>query len=192
MTTPGGRPAIEVVAYDPEWPARFEAIRARLAPALGSLAASIEHVGSTSVPGLAAKPVIDIDVVVADPADIPAVIDILTTLGYEHLGEVGVKDREAFRRPPGTERHNLYVCPAGGEGLRNHLALRNHLRTHPEAVEAYAALKRRLAAEAPDIDTYVAAKTDLIVALLRAEGIDGEMLASIELANRTMPAARGA
>jgi GrpB-like predicted nucleotidyltransferase (UPF0157 family) len=182
---PGDNARAVVVEYDPEWPARFEAIRARIAPALGPLAVSIEHVGSTSVPGLAAKPVIDIDVVVADAGAIPAAIAALEGLGYEHLGEVGIPDREAFRRPPGTEKHNLYVTPAAGQGLRNHLALRNHLRTHPEAVEAYAALKRRLADEAPDIDAYVIGKTDLIVSFLRAEGIDEATLAAIEQANKT-------
>jgi GrpB-like predicted nucleotidyltransferase (UPF0157 family) len=180
------RPAaapIEVVPYDPAWPARFEAIRARIAAALGDVAVAIEHVGSTAVRGLAAKPVIDIDVVVADRSAIPAAIAILEQLGYAHLGELGVKDREAFRRPPGTERHNLYVCLAGGEGLRNHLALRDHLRRHPEARAAYGSLKKRLAGEASDIEAYVAAKTDLIVSFLRAEGLDEPTLASIRAAN---------
>jgi GrpB-like predicted nucleotidyltransferase (UPF0157 family) len=182
---PGDNARAVVVDYNPEWPIWFEAIRDRITPALGSLALSIEHVGSTSVPGLAAKPVIDVDVVVGDRAAIPAAITALASLGYQHLGDLGVRDREAFRRPAGTEPHNVYVCPAGGEGLRNHLALRDHLRTHPEAVEAYGALKRRLAVEAPDIDAYVAAKTDLIVSFLRAEGIDEGTLTAIEVANKT-------
>jgi GrpB-like predicted nucleotidyltransferase (UPF0157 family) len=179
------RAAIEVVAYDPSWPSRFETIRARLAEALGDVAAAIEHVGSTAVPGLAAKPVIDIDVVVADRARIAEAVRLLGPLGYVHLGDLGVKDREAFRRPPGTERHNLYVCAADGEGLRNHLALRDHLRNHPEARSSYGNLKRRLALEAPDIDAYVAAKTDLIVSFLRAEGIDEPTLAAIRAANQS-------
>ena len=165
-------PAVEVVEHDPAWATRFEAIRARLAPALAGIAVAIEHVGSTAVPGLAAKPVIDIDVVVADAAAIPGAIRRLAELGYTHLGDLGVRDREAFRRPPGTERHNLYVCIAGGEGLRNHLALRDHLLGDPDAVRAYGDLKRGLARESPDIDTYVVGKTELIVSLLRAAGID--------------------
>jgi GrpB-like predicted nucleotidyltransferase (UPF0157 family) len=178
------RAPIEVVDYDPSWPATFAAIRDRVGATLGPVAVAIEHVGSTSVPGLPAKPVIDIDVVVADRADIPVAVAPLAGIGYVHLGTLGVPDREAFRRPPDSARHNLYVCPADGEGLRNHLALRRHLRTHPAAVVAYGALKRRLAAETDDIDVYVAGKTDLIVSLLRAEGIDEETLASIALANR--------
>jgi GrpB-like predicted nucleotidyltransferase (UPF0157 family) len=186
VTAEAGRPkAVDVVEYDPAWPDWFEAIRARIAPALGPLAIAIEHVGSTSVSGLAAKPVIDIDIVVADADAIQAATAALERLGYEPLGDLGVKDRQAFRRPPGSERHNVYVCPAGGEGLRNHLALRNHLRTHPDAVAAYAALKRRLATDGLDIEAYTIAKTDLIVSFLRAEGIDAETLAAIELANKT-------
>jgi GrpB-like predicted nucleotidyltransferase (UPF0157 family) len=177
-------PAIEVVEHDPAWADRFEAIRARLAPALDGIAVAIEHVGSTAVPGLAAKPIIDIDVVVADRAAIPDAIKRLAGLGYTYLGDLGVRDREAFRRPPGTERHNLYVCLAGGEGLRNHLALRDHLRGHPDEVRAYGDLKRRLAREAPDIDAYVVGKTELIVSFLRAAGIDEATLAAIEAANR--------
>jgi GrpB-like predicted nucleotidyltransferase (UPF0157 family) len=180
---PGDNARAVVVDYNPEWPTWFAAIRDRITPALGSLALSIEHVGSTSVSGLAAKSVIDIDVVVADASVIPAAVNALTALGYEHLGSLGIPGREAFRRPPGTERHNLYVCPADSQGLRNHLALRHHLRTHPEAVEAYAALKRHLADEAPDIDAYVIGKTDLIISFLRAEGIDDETLVAIEHAN---------
>jgi GrpB-like predicted nucleotidyltransferase (UPF0157 family) len=178
------RPAIEVVDHDPAWAGRFEAIRSRVAPALAGIAVAIEHVGSTAVPGLAAKPIIDIDVIVADRAAIPEAIRRLADLGYEHLGDLGVRDREAFLRPPGSERHNLYVCVAGGEGLRNHLALRDHLRGHPDAVRAYGDLNRRLARESPDIDAYVAGKTELIVSFLRAAGIDEATLGAIEAANR--------
>ena len=132
---------IVVVPYDPEWPARFETIRARIEPALDDVALAIEHVGSTSVPGLAAKPVIDIDVVVASPRVVPVAIERLATIGYRHQGDLAVTGREAFWSPEGLARHNLYVCPQGVLPLRNHLALRHHLRTHPEAVEAYGALK---------------------------------------------------
>lgn len=177
------RPSIEIVDYDPTWPVWFGSIRDRIAAALGPVAIAIEHVGSTSVPGLAAKPVIDIDVVV-ERVDIPAAIGRLESIGYVHLGTLGVPDREAFRRPPESVRHNLYVCPPDGEGLRNHLALRHHLRAHPDAVAAYGSLKRQLAAESDDIEVYVAGKTNLIVSFLRAEGIDEPTLASIEASNR--------
>ena len=184
MADPGtASPVVQVVDYDPAWPARFAAIRDRIAPALGSAAQSIEHVGSTSVPGLAAKPVIDIDVVVADAAASQAAIQALETLGYQHRGQMGIKDREAMAAPEGTERHHLYVCLAGSLALRNHLAVRNHLRANASDRAAYDALKRRLAREVPDMDSYVARKTDLIVALLRAEGFDLASLAEIGAAN---------
>jgi GrpB-like predicted nucleotidyltransferase (UPF0157 family) len=175
---------IEVVPYDPAWPARFEQLRALLAPALGEVAVAIEHVGSTSVPGLAAKPVIDIDVVVASPADVPEAIVRLGTLGYRHLGDLGIAGREAFRRPPGLPAHNLYVCPQGIESLRNHLTVRDHLRAHPAARDAYAALKTRLAGEVDWIDDYVERKSEFLLGILEAEGFDPDALERIRAANR--------
>ena len=175
---------IEVVPYDPGWPARFEQLRAMLAPALGDVAVAIEHVGSTSVPGLAAKPVIDIDVIVASPAEVPEAIARLGTLGYRHLGDLGIAGREAFRRPPGLPAHNLYVCPQGIESLRNHLTIRDHLRSHPESREAYGALKTRLATEVDWIDDYVERKSALLLGILEAEGFDPDAIERIRAANR--------
>ena len=182
-----GRPrattTVEVVAYDPAWPARFEQLRDRLAGALGPLALSIEHVGSTSVPGLAAKPTIDIDVVVRSESDVPAAISALTALGYRHLGNLDVPGREAFARPPGTERHNVYVCPAGSQGLRNHLAVRDRLRGDGAMRDRYADLKRRLATEAGGIGGYTVRKTDLILEILADAGFPEHELAEIRRAN---------
>jgi GrpB-like predicted nucleotidyltransferase (UPF0157 family) len=175
---------IEVVAYDPTWPARFEAIRERIAPRLADIAQSIEHVGSTAIPNLAAKPIIDIDIVVAEPRAVQAAIAVLESLGYRHKGDLGIEGREAFDRPEGTHPHHLYVCLADTAALRNHLAVRRHLLTNPAAREAYGALKLRLANEAADIDEYLYAKTDLVLTFLRAEGIDPEEIAAIEAANR--------
>jgi GrpB-like predicted nucleotidyltransferase (UPF0157 family) len=175
---------IEVVPYDPAWPARFERVRAMLAPALGEVAVAIEHVGSTSVPGLAAKPIIDIDVVVASSDDVPEAIARLGTLGYRHLGDLGIAGREAFRRPDGLPSHNLYVCPAGIESLRNHLTVRDHLRSHPESREAYGALKLRLATEVDSIDDYVERKSAFLLGILEAEGFDADAIERIRAANR--------
>ena len=184
-TSEDSTPIVVVVDHDPAWAVVFEAIRARVGPALEGVAESIEHVGSTSVPGLAAKPIIDIDVIVPTADDVPRAIERLTELGYRHLGDLGIADREAFRRPPGTPRHNLYVCLAGSLGVRNHLALRDHLRTHSEAAAAYGALKRQLAAEVTGIDAYIEAKTDLIVAILAAEGFTSAEIEAIRESNRT-------
>ena len=176
---------ITVVDHDPAWPAAFERLRARIWPVVADLAVAIEHVGSTSVPGLAAKPVIDLDVVLRSGADLPRVIGRLATLGYAHLGDLGIDGREAFAPPPGPPEHHLYVCPPDSPALANHLALRDHLRRHPELAAAYGALKKRLATTfVHDIDGYVAGKTGFIVGVLRAAGFTEDALAPIERANR--------
>src|ERR1039458_6898261 len=101
---------VVIADYEPAWPRRYEALRARVADALGGLAAKIEHVGSTSVPGLAAKPTIDLSVQLRTTDDLPAVIERLSRLGYAHEGDFGIVGREAFATPPGygTHDHHLY------------------------------------------------------------------------------------
>ena len=156
---------VRIVEYDAAWPERFRALARRAAAALGGLALAVEHVGSTSVPGLAAKPVIDLDVVVR-PADLDQAIGQLATLGYVHRGELGVPGRHAFRPPPGEPKHHLYLCVAGSEGLRDHLRFRDHLRAHPGVAREYAALKQRLArAYGTDRDGYQEAKRAFIDAV---------------------------
>jgi GrpB-like predicted nucleotidyltransferase (UPF0157 family) len=170
VTHPGRR-AIVVVDYDPSWPLMFASLRAPVWEAVRDVALTVEHVGSTAVPGLAAKPIIDIDVIVPTRAEIPAVIDRLATVGYVHQGNLGIEDREAFRSPAGLSAHHLYVCVRGSAALTNHLALRDYLRGHPDRAVAYGQLKKRLAAQFPtDIDKYVAGKTDFVLAALRAAG----------------------
>jgi GrpB-like predicted nucleotidyltransferase (UPF0157 family) len=160
---------VVIVDYDPRWPAAFAALRDRLAAALGPLAVAIEHVGSTAVPGLAAKPIVDLDVVIATPGDLAAVVERLASLGYDHQGDLGVPGRDAFASPPGGPPHHLYVCPAGSPALARHLALRDRLRAEPEAAAAYADLKRTLAARfGGDRVGYTEAKTAFIDAVLAA------------------------
>jgi GrpB-like predicted nucleotidyltransferase (UPF0157 family) len=87
----GGAPALVVVVdYDPAWPATFARLRERVVEVLGPLAVAVEHVGSTAVPGLAAKPIVDLDVVIADRGDLPEVVRRLRPLGYRHEGDLGV------------------------------------------------------------------------------------------------------
>ena len=177
------RRAVEVVDHDPEWPRRFDALRVRLSQAIAGLAIAIEHVGSTSVPGLAAKPIIDIDVIVPRE-DVEAAIQRLCAIGYVHQGDLGISGREAFKAPAGLPRHNLYVCIAGCTALRNHLMVRDHLRTHPETAAEYGALKGLLARKHPhDIDAYIAGKTAFLCEVLAAEGMPAEELAAIVQVN---------
>ena len=137
---------IEIAEYDPTWPAQFAEIagRVRAAFADGPLLA-VEHVGSTAVVGLAAKPIIDIDVIVPSPSDIPDAIARLASLGYVHEGDKGVPGREAFLWPLGTPRHHLYLCLCDNAEYRHHIAFRNYLREHQSAARQYEALKRDLA-----------------------------------------------
>ena len=140
---------LEVVPYSETWPAAFQALKARVKPALGALCQRIEHVGSTSVPGLPAKPVIDIDVVIERDDQLEVVIERLTAIGYEYQGDKGVPGRYAFGSPPGLSEHHLYVCAQDNPELHRHLLFRDFLRRHPEEAAAYGKLKRRLAMENP-------------------------------------------
>lgn len=163
-----GEPVI-VVEYDPHWPELFAELRDRLTAVLGDLALSVEHVGSTSVPGLSAKPTIDIDVVVADRSVVPDAIAALARLGYVHEGDLGVAGREAFRNPPGVPKHHhhLYVCPADSPQLKAHLVFRDHLRTHPDAMRQYGELKRALAERfGEDRAGYTEAKSEFIARVM--------------------------
>ena len=159
---------IEVVPYDPRWPEQFARIAARVQGAVpAGLIVAIEHVGSTSVPGLAAKPILDIDVVIATAAELPAAIMSLTQLGYKHEGDRGIPGRAAFTWPPGESRHHLYVCDAESDELRRHLVFRDYLRAHAREADQYAALKLALVARFRDDRTgYSEAKAHYIQAIL--------------------------
>ncbi len=161
------RPApIDIVDYDPTWPSTFEALRARLAAALAPFVLQIEHVGSTAVPGLAAKPIVDLDVVVA-AADWPSVIPRLASLGYQHQGDLGVPGREAFRTPPADVPHHLYLCAPDSAELVRHLAFRDALRADASTARAYGELKRCLARQyTADRPAYGEAKSDFVRAVL--------------------------
>jgi len=160
---------VRVVEHDRQWSRLFVELSERVTAALGELALRVEHVGSTSVPGLAAKPVVDLDVVIPSRGDLPEAIHRLQALGYEHLGDLGITGREAFRRPPDTPRHNLYICARDSEELARHVRFRDYLRANPTEAERYAALKRNLAElHRFDIDAYCDAKTGFIESALSA------------------------
>src|SRR5689334_5674826 len=147
-----GRMKVKVVEYREEWVAQFEVLKAALAPSLFGLALAIEHVGSTSVPGLAAKPVIDIDIVVRDKKAMIPLISRLAGLGYVHQGDLGIAGREAFEGGYPGVSHHLYACLKGGLALRNHLALRDALRQDSALRDDYGRLKLRLASTSAGVD----------------------------------------
>jgi GrpB-like predicted nucleotidyltransferase (UPF0157 family) len=150
--------------YDPAWPVMFEQEAARIRDALGPVAVRIEHVGSTAVPGLAAKPVIDIQVSVERMVPRERFVVPLETLGYEFVADPTDTEHEYFKKDVGGVRtHHIHVCPMGSEWERRHLAFRDHLRTHPEDSARYGQLKRRLAEQHPnDVMAYVEAKSPFV------------------------------
>lgn len=166
---------IELVAYDAGWPSRFENEARRLRAALGPRALRIEHVGSTAVPGLVAKPVIDIQVSVATLDDAAAFDEALEALDYTHVVHDPEFDRmyPFFAKPLAWPRtHHLHLCVVGSREELRHLAFRDHLRAHPEAARDYVELKRRLAAlhgghDEAARERYSMAKTEFVTAIER-------------------------
>src|SRR3954471_5341405 len=156
---------IAIVPYDPAWPREFERERDRLEAGLGATALRIEHNGSTAVPGLAAKPVIDIQISVAhlQPAD--AYAPSLERLGYVHVPHQDDAFAPFFHRPAAwPHTHHVHVVESGGDEEWKALAFRDYLRGHPEAAREYAVLKARLAVEFSGEDfasreSYASAKT---------------------------------
>ncbi|WP_343745174.1 GrpB family protein [Chitinophaga sp.] len=186
---------IIVVPYTTAWAETFERLAGIYRAQLGELVTGIEHVGSTSVPGLAAKPIIDIDIIIQGPAGLPSVVAVLERLGYTWRGDLGIPGREAFGRNADTSpldgngtswpAHNLYVCVEGCTSLKNHLQLRNYLRQHPDAARQYGTLKQELAAKHPnDIDSYVEGKTAFITAILAHTGMEADDLKNITAQNK--------
>ncbi|WP_172195336.1 GrpB family protein [Saccharibacillus qingshengii] len=167
-------PFIQVASYDPAWPQEFARIAAAVKQWMGDLLIGIEHVGSTSVEGLAAKPILDLDAVLTSADRLPEAIERLAAQGFEHQGNLGIAGREAFRptRDFGFMNYHLYVCPPEGRGYLEHIALRDYLRGHDEARDEYARIKRKLAqAHRTDIDAYVEGKSAFVQDILRRTGV---------------------
>ena len=158
-----------VVDYDPEWPRLFAELRERLLAALEGVCTTVEHVGSTAVPGLAAKPVVDMDAVVSKPEDVPVAVARLEQLGYEHVGDGDVPGRAAFHWPPAEHRHHLYVVVEGTDAHRRHLLFRDYLRTHPDEAQRYGELKRALSRRyRDDRPAYTDGKDEFVARVLAA------------------------
>jgi GrpB-like predicted nucleotidyltransferase (UPF0157 family) len=153
---------VVVVDYDPRWSEMFEEEKARLLDALRDLDVQVEHVGSTAVPGLAAKPIIDILIVVPNAPEAIRAITPLVQLEYDCRGELGIPGRIYFRK--GMPRtHQIHLYPRDHPEIERHRLFRDYLRTHPEAAQAYAELKRALAEKfRDDREAYTEAKTDFI------------------------------
>lgn len=163
-----------VVPYDEIWKIEFEKIKEELLDALKGHIIAIEHVGSTSVEGLAAKPIIDIDIIIKDYNSFEIIKAKLAGIGYSHEGDLGIKDRQTFKYTdkPHLMKHHLYVCPEYSEELKRHIAFRNYLRANKEDRDWYAEVKLLAAKYYPeDIDSYMKAKKPCGAEILRKCGL---------------------
>lgn len=172
MTTASTARTVQVLPYNPSWPAAFVAERDTLRVLLGSAARAIHHMGSTAVPGLASKPVLDILVETPSLGMIEQATPALVARGYDARGEYGIEGPRYFSRPaaPGLKVH-LHAFEAGHERIARHLRFRDYLIAHADVAARYAALKHELATRhADDRDAYQEGKASFIEeALARAE-----------------------
>lgn len=164
-----------VLPYDVNWKMDFLAIKKEIESAIGDYIITVEHVGSTSVEGLSAKPCIDVDVVINDYSVFDSVVRGLAEIGYIHEGNLGIKDREAFKylNKADLQAHHLYVCPQQSKELMRHIAFRDFLRSNPEAAKKYGDVKEKAAQLYPDdIDKYMAYKSSCIEELYSMCGLN--------------------
>lgn len=159
--------AVELVPYDPGWPRDFDRIRIGLEHLLAGYVVTIEHIGSTAIPGIAAKPLIDIDIILRSAADIPLATRILLKQGYEPRGNRYDDDVWAFMRRDGEPPERVYLCPPNNRTHERRMIFRDYLRAHPAAAVAYAKLKLELAGiHRHDGDRYTAEKRRFIDAII--------------------------
>ncbi len=165
---------IEIAEYDPAWPRAFACEAEAILGACRTWVTTIHHVGSTSVPGLAAKPILDIVPVAASPAMCAESISGMTELGYRSRGENGIPGRFYFDKVvEGRTVVHAHMFPEGHTDVRNHLVFRDYLRTHPDAAREYEELKRKLASKHRDNrKAYTEAKAEFINETLSAAGGD--------------------
>jgi len=170
---------MEIVPYDEKWPAAFEAEAGRLRAALGLLALRIDHNGSTAVPGLASKPVIDIQVSVSSLQPLTPYRDRLESIAYVHVPHADDAFCPFFHRPAGwPHTHHVHLVRAGSDEERRTLAFRDYLRDQAGARREYEALKRKLAGEftgdsAESREGYAIAKSDFVERIVAAAFADG-------------------
>ncbi len=154
-----------MLAHDPAWASEFGQEAARISRALGELGVSLHHIGSTAVPEIPAKPIIDILMVVEDLVELDAKNSALVDLGYEALGEFGIPGRRFYRRSDdsGIRTHHVHAFEVGDPGIERHLAFRDYMIAHPAEARRYGELKTDLALRFPeDIDGYMRGKDAFI------------------------------
>lgn len=175
---------VEIKKYNPEWVSDFKLLKDNYEDSIKDVEVSVEHVGSTSVEGLCAKPVIDIVIIYYREDDFKSIKSSLENIGYIHRGDLGITNREAFRYTGKDKlpKHHLYVCLDGILALRNQILFRDYLRSHKDAVDKYAKLKRDLAKHY-EIDEYCHHKTGFITDILKKCGISNKEIDQIKNMN---------
>lgn len=166
---------VVVVPYAEAWKTAFEKIKNEIEAEIGDLVLGIEHVGSTSVEGMSAKPCIDMDVIIKDYSVFDEIVSKLGAIGYIHEGDLGIRNREAFKytNKPHLMKHHLYVCPQDSEELHRHIIFRDFLRQNIEAAKEYSSVKEKAAELYPnDIDQYIAYKSPCIEELYKKCGLE--------------------
>ena len=161
---------VEIAEYSPDWPLVFEREAAAILEACSPWVTEVHHVGSTSVPGLAAKPILDMMPIAAGPAEGLEAVPRMTALGYLYDGESGIPGRFYFDGVvDGRTVAHVHMLPEGHPAASKHLVFRDHLRTHPDAAREYELLKRELASKyRDDRCTYTDSKADFISAIIEA------------------------
>ena len=166
---------VVVVPYAEAWKTAFEKIKNEREAEIGDFVLGIEHVGSTSVEGMSAKPCIDMDVIIKDYSVFDEIVGRLGAIGYIHEGDLGIRNREAFKytNKPHLMKHHLYVCPQDSEELHRHIIFRDFLRQNIEAVKEYSSVKEKAAELYPnDINQYIAYKSPCSEELYRKCGLE--------------------
>jgi GrpB-like predicted nucleotidyltransferase (UPF0157 family) len=156
----GSSDRVELVEHDPTWAELFESEKGRISAIFDGRVVGIEHIGSTSVPELCAKPIVDVLVGLRELELSEQEIEAMRALGYEYLGEYGLSGRLFFRKQPLT--HHVHVVAHGGDHWQRQLTFRDALRSDPEERRRYDAFKRKLAAEGHSRDAYTELKTPFI------------------------------
>lgn len=156
---------VVVLPYNKQWKDDFEKIKSEIVNAISDLIIGVEHVGSTSVDGMSAKPCIDIDVIIKDYSVFDTIVSKLEMIGYIYEGNLGIEDREAFKylNKSHLRTHHLYVCPQESEELYRHITFRDFLRNNVDAVKKYSSVKETAARLFPnDIEKYMEYKSPCI------------------------------
>jgi GrpB-like predicted nucleotidyltransferase (UPF0157 family) len=156
---------VEVVPHNPNWQQDFEAEAKRVAAVLGNNVTTIHHIGSTAIPTIYAKPIIDMLLEVSDIHRVDAQNSAMQALGYQSRGEFGIPGRRFFYKDSeaGIRTHHIHTFQTGSDQIRRHLAFRDYMRNHPREAQRYSELKQRLAQEYPlDIEGYMDGKDGFI------------------------------